>query len=565
MCVLQAFFFLFDPSRTIYNAIAIGIAVVNLFFSIRYLTGQGRRPFIPVFTFYCIQLGAFLLQLISQSPTHPRMLAVSILLLHAGIILSVLLTLATTLSGKAVFFSFGLMAAIFIYELILQFQKQSTTAALSTTVTHSSHSEMKTIYPDNPGNYFHTEDPRWWLRTAGGSTASVVSLPGDQDAVRISITRVETKNAFDIQLNQSPFKVQSKHRYRLKFRARAVTNRAISLGFAMNHEPWEGLGLYETIQLTPEWQEFQKEFTPTSADSNARIHFDVGDNSIPIEVSSLHLRSEADGSLIEPSVSGKRHFVSYRFNSLGCRGPDIAIPKPSQTRRILILGDSKTLGIGVHEEDTFSSQLQRLLNHRERSSESQFTYEVINCGARNCDTKEERRFYQLSGYVYEPDIVLLVMNSDDDMSLIDQERKGYINRPPGRLELLFKSWGKVQEYWYRPPFPDFSGCVDEIIQLASDVRKQEARLLVVIFRNDPDYAGDTYNGQVWNMLIRTVTRGLESTKVPVLDLGKPLYEKHKVQDLLVHPLLDNHPNHIAHSIAARELWKFLERPKQVIQ
>jgi hypothetical protein len=52
--------------------------------------------------------------------------------------------------------------------------------------------------------------------------------------------------------------------------------------------------------------------------------------------------------------------VWRRHNSLGFRGPDIAIEKPPGRTRVLVLGDSMTYGVGVEYEETYSAVLESL-------------------------------------------------------------------------------------------------------------------------------------------------------------------------------------------------------------
>jgi len=49
-------------------------------------------------------------------------------------------------------------------------------------------------------------------------------------------------------------------------------------------------------------------------------------------------------------------------NSFGLRSPEVAVPKPAGTFRILSLGDSRTFGWGLADEATYSRRLERLLS-----------------------------------------------------------------------------------------------------------------------------------------------------------------------------------------------------------
>jgi lysophospholipase L1-like esterase len=64
-------------------------------------------------------------------------------------------------------------------------------------------------------------------------------------------------------------------------------------------------------------------------------------------------------------------------NSHGTRGPDFQTDKPVGTIRILSLGDSRTFGWGLADEETYSRQLERLLQERAGSGKR---IEVINAG-----------------------------------------------------------------------------------------------------------------------------------------------------------------------------------------
>ena len=193
-------------------------------------------------------------------------------------------------------------------------------------------------------------------------------------------------------------------------------------------------------------------FVAKETDENARIHFDLASSDVSVEIASVELLSMTDQKPVQPKHTGS-FFVSYKVNALGCRGREYSLPRPARTRRVLVLGDSHTVGVGVHEQDTFTARLENLLKERAREKHSGNTHEVINCGVNGFGTREERLFYEDIASRYQPNIVLIVMNQNDDPSLRDDERTGHVNRQPGKLEYLFFTWAAIQRKRHERPFP----------------------------------------------------------------------------------------------------------------
>ncbi len=427
-------------------------------------------------------------------------------------------------------------------------------------IVYRPYSTLKTKYPDNPRGYFRTEDRRadmWWLHLDNGCRAKLVLPTENPKQVGIQIVRPARVNGFDIQLNLSHLKIRAGERYTIRFRGRAEQPRQVVLGFAKASAPWSNLGLFTKIELLTEWQVYQKTFVASENETNARMHFDLGGSSASVYFDDVVLLRQVDGRQIRPDIQAPAYFVAYRFNALGCRGPDYAIPRPSSEERILFLGDSYTLGVGVHEEDTVSSKLQLLLNQNSKPSTASRTFKVINCGVSGYATKEERLFYDRFGKRYGAKIVILVMVENDDMSFYDEVRNGYIDRPLGKSEMLFHLWGKIQDYRHRRPVPDFHQSVKELLMLRRSVEGEGARLAVVIFRNYAVRSDEDETARLWNRLTATVMKGLQGKGVPVLDLGKALHSKYSYEDLLVDKNIDAHPNEIADAIASEEILKFL--------
>lgn len=82
---------------------------------------------------------------------------------------------------------------------------------------------------------------------------------------------------------------------------------------------------------------------------------------------------------------------------------DYEIPKPKNTFRILMLGDSFTLGWGVQISETFSKHLEKLLAEKIKNKK----IEVINAGYANGFTWDEAYlFTKARGLSYEPDLII---------------------------------------------------------------------------------------------------------------------------------------------------------------
>lgn len=575
---LQGSFFALQGSSASLNLIGTMVAALNLLIAILFLRDR-KRSWLWVVILNLVQLAVFGIHLGRlQSPVSFRILQVAIALAYGATLLMILLTAIRILPlSKAILLSFSTAFAILTGESILGAIGYSPVKeALPSPLwvgsmqphpdlgwIYTPHSTLKTYYPDNPRNYFREVDPReslWWLRTDNGNQARLVLPSNGANSVRVEIDKLVSAIPYDVQLNRSNLRVELGREYVLRLRARADKPRTIFLGFARAHSPWNGLGLYEEITLGSDWQFFEKHFRATADDHNGRIFLDIGNNETPIEVAEVGVYTIPDNKFIDSAIRRNKYVVSYEFNALGCRGSDYEIPKPNNVYRVLMLGDSYTLGVGVHEPDTFTNKMQQFLNKQNTNTR----YEFINCGVSGYGTREERMFYKLFGQRYQPDVVVVVMVWNDDLSFADELRSGYVARQPSALEHLFYDWGKVQQYRYQRPSPNFNQAADELLILNDEVQQHGARLAAVIFRNDADFSGSTENGKLWNLLTETVMAKLRGTNIPLLDLGRKLYANHDEAQLLVHPTIDGHPNNVAQAIAAEEILTFLKQERLIV-
>jgi hypothetical protein len=100
--------------------------------------------------------------------------------------------------------------------------------------------------------------------------------------------------------------------------------------------------------------------------------------------------------------------VELRTNSLGLRGPEISIPKPAGTLRVLCLGDEAVLGTAVDEPQTFCSLIQSRLQARTKQQ-----IEIVNAGVPDfCPLLSYLQFRHRL-LALEPDIVIAHFDMSD--------------------------------------------------------------------------------------------------------------------------------------------------------
>ncbi|HET9905943.1 MAG TPA: GDSL-type esterase/lipase family protein [Anaerolineales bacterium] len=126
-----------------------------------------------------------------------------------------------------------------------------------------------------------------------------------------------------------------------------------------------------------------------------------------------HPEPGAGYTLMQPNSHYEWQGISVDINSHGLRGPETTYQKPSETIRILNLGDSVVMGWGVSEENTYGQQLEALLNE---DGISKSNFEVINAGVPGWSLDNALAFFQAEGMKYESDVVVLDLTIANDIN-----------------------------------------------------------------------------------------------------------------------------------------------------
>ena len=106
-----------------------------------------------------------------------------------------------------------------------------------------------------------------------------------------------------------------------------------------------------------------------------------------------------------------------RTNSFGLRSPEVAVPKPAGTFRVLLLGDSFTFGFRAAGDAVFARRLEAHLHGRGLSS-----VEVVNAGVLSYCPLLEYLQYRHHLHVLDPDLVVLNFDMSDVQDHLDYSR-----------------------------------------------------------------------------------------------------------------------------------------------
>tara|TARA_R110002072_G_scaffold131231_1_gene270716 strand:- start:953 stop:1993 length:1041 start_codon:yes stop_codon:yes gene_type:complete len=123
----------------------------------------------------------------------------------------------------------------------------------------------------------------------------------------------------------------------------------------------------------------------------------------------------SDGILIpRPNMSGRDYMpgdfdVQVTTNSMRLRGSrEYALEPGPAARRILVLGDSFTYGVGAADDDTYPAQLEGIL-----AVDPGGSWEVLNAGIYGSGPGEQILYYERWASRFQPSVVVLTLYEND--------------------------------------------------------------------------------------------------------------------------------------------------------
>ena len=255
------------------------------------------------------------------------------------------------------------------------------------------------------------------------------------------------------------------------------------------------------------------------------------------------------------------------INSKGYRDFERAIPKPEGVRRAVCIGDSFTWGVSVLFDDAWPQRVERTLS-RERGER----WEAVNLAEPGLNAVQEASRLASEGLAYEPDVVIVayVLNDSEDETAAEARRAAdwveEQRRPPSvslldrsalvrlvrtRIRATVENRRRIEGFrsMYGDDYAGWAAARRALRAMGGMCRERGVPLVVAIFPLfgnplDVRYPFADVHGKVAQAAAEAGAR--------VVDL-LPVYRGLDGVLLVVNGADDEHPNEIAHRIAARAI------------
>jgi hypothetical protein len=257
-------------------------------------------------------------------------------------------------------------------------------------------------------------------------------------------------------------------------------------------------------------------------------------------------------------------------NSHGYRDLERTLAKPPGTRRVVSLGDSFAWGASVEFEDAYPQRLERALTRRRHEP-----WQVVNLALPGMNTVDEEGQLRTEGLAYAPDVVLLgfVLNDSEDERAAEARRAiDWVEARSDRPGLLSHSalltmvktrlWAtaenrrRVRGYksMYADDAPGWVAARRALKEMGALSRERGVPLVVAIF---PLFGNPLDERYPFADIHAKVAQAAAEAGAKVVDL-LPVYRGLRWDILVVDGVDDEHPNEIAHRLAASAILHALD-------
>lgn len=288
---------------------------------------------------------------------------------------------------------------------------------------------------------------------------------------------------------------------------------------------------------------------------------------------------EVTATLIQRARPAKDGYAPVRgrgsrepLNALGYRDTEHQKAKPQGVRRIVFIGDSFTHGVGIQFDDTYGKRVERTLALKHAG-----TWESIVLAVPGIGTEEETAIVENEALDFQPDILVLgyVLNDAEETDAAERRRaiawtqaqeakrhpapwrrSALLSLVADRLDAARQNRLRIENHraLYREDAPGFRKARNGIERIARRCRDRGVRFIGVIF---PLFANPLDAAYPFEEIHRKVAGIFRAAGAGVVDL-LPYYRDMDWRLLVVEGERDEHPNELAHRIAAQALASAIE-------
>ena len=138
-------------------------------------------------------------------------------------------------------------------------------------------------FEQSPAFVFWSVSPN---STQVSSTLSTGSAPHGTASAQVNVKTAGQATAVEL---RQVVPLSPKGVYRLRFWAKASSNRPITTLLMQDKTPWGLVGLWKRVSLSSRWQQFDIAFTYTGGEPKARLTFRMGDYSGSVWIDNVEL------------------------------------------------------------------------------------------------------------------------------------------------------------------------------------------------------------------------------------------------------------------------------------
>jgi hypothetical protein len=248
------------------------------------------------------------------------------------------------------------------------------------------------------------------------------------------------------------------------------------------------------------------------------------------------------------------------------------VQKLPGTRRAVFVGDSFTYGAGILLDDTYPKRLERSL-----SAERGERWESIVLAVPGVDTEQEAALVEQEALIYSPDVLVLgyVLNDAEDPDAAEHRRaaewtvaEAARRNPPwwrrsallslvaDRIRATRENRERIDNHLalYGNDAPGFARARKALDRIGALCQERSIPFVIVLF---PLFANRLDEGYPFLPAHDKVAAAGRNAGGRVVDL-LPYYRGMDWHLLVVEGALDEHPNELAHRIAAQAVLKELD-------